>query len=269
MSLVGGGSVGGGAAELAAGAVSLVGGGGPGGGVRLAVVAAADPVDRDSGRLVQLPDSPFLIGELDPVAVLGPHVAGPVVVDNDVNWAARAEREHAGDDFAYLYLGEGLGCAVVGDGEVARGRHGLAGEIAHLLTVGPHGRAVPLIEVFGPLGVRLPGSTAIDADALLAATAAPAPLAAANRRAVGVAVAGVVAAVVALADPGRVVVGGTWGPALIDAIRAAVGEHARAVPLQAAAVTQEPALAGARRDALERLRAAIVADAAAETAASA
>ncbi|WP_426512288.1 ROK family transcriptional regulator [Dactylosporangium sp. McL0621] len=253
------------AAVSSAAAASVVPAAAPAGGAfaerrpRLAVVSAADPVDRATGRLVHLPDSPFLVGELDPVAVLAPHVAGPVTVDNDVNWAARAEREHAGDDFAYLYLGEGLGCAIVGGGEVARGRGGLAGEIAHLLTIGPHGRAVPFIEVFGRMGVRRPDSTAIDPDALLAATAAPAPLAAANRRAVGLAVAGVVAAIVALADPGLVVVGGLWGPALLGAVRAAVAELPRTVPVEAAVLRREPALTGARRDALDRLRDALVA----------
>src|ERR1700742_2223535 len=127
--------------------------------VRLAMVSAADPVDRATGRMVHLPDSPFLLGDLDPVAILAPLVAGPVTVDNDVNWAARAERAHAGgrpplDDFAYVYRGEGLGCAVVSDGEVRRGHAGLAGEIAHLLTAGPDGRATSLIEVFRPLGLR-------------------------------------------------------------------------------------------------------------------
>src|SRR5699024_4964255 len=101
-----------------------------------AAVSVADPVDRDTGRVVRLPDAPFLVGELDPPAVLQGVVDGPVQVDNDVNWAARAEREAgcaAGiDDFAYVHLGEGLGCAVVTDGEVRRGQHGLAGEIAHL-----------------------------------------------------------------------------------------------------------------------------------------
>ena len=129
---------------------------------RLAVVSAADPVDRVSGRLVHLPDAPFLVGELDPVRELADLVAGgPVIVDNDVNWAARAERAasvEAGtplDDFAYLFLGEGLGCAIVSDGEVRRGHTGLAGEIAHLLTVGPAGEAVPLTGVFEALGLRL------------------------------------------------------------------------------------------------------------------
>src|SRR5689334_13833852 len=71
---------------------------------RVAVVSAADPVDRATGRLVQLPDAPFLVGELNPVEILAPYIAGPVTVDNDVNWAARAERSlGAGlDDFAYL-----------------------------------------------------------------------------------------------------------------------------------------------------------------------
>ncbi len=36
----------------------------------LAVVSAADPVDRTSGRLTHLPDAPFLVGELDPVKEL-------------------------------------------------------------------------------------------------------------------------------------------------------------------------------------------------------
>jgi len=103
---------------------------------RLAVVSAADPVDRVSGRMVHLPDAPFLLGDLDPARILAPRVDGPVVVDNDVNWAARAERDHARavggsaaalDDFVYLFLGEGVGYAVVSDGQVRRGHSGLAG----------------------------------------------------------------------------------------------------------------------------------------------
>ncbi|MGY1670814.1 ROK family protein [Geodermatophilus sp. SYSU D00710] len=67
-----------------------------------------------------------------------------------------AERAAAGpeglDDFVYLYLGEGLGCAVVADGEVRRGWGGLAGEIAHVLTRGPGGRAVAFTDVFATRG---------------------------------------------------------------------------------------------------------------------
>jgi predicted NBD/HSP70 family sugar kinase len=224
---------------------------------RLAVVSAADPVDRATGRLVHLPDAPFLVGALHPAEILQPEIDGPVVVDNDVNWAARAERESAGDaapgDFAYLYLGEGLGCAVVSDGAIRRGGAGLAGEIAHLLTTGPDGRAVRLIEVFGQLGLRRPGSTAIDVQRLLDSDDA-------THHAVAAGVAGALAAIVALADPALIVVGGPWGtrPRMLDAIRAAAAPLPRQAPIEAATVTDRPALTGARLDAVARLRAAIL-----------
>jgi predicted NBD/HSP70 family sugar kinase len=242
--------------------------------VRLAVVSAADPVDRVTGRMVHLPDSPFLLGDLDPVAVLAPLVAGPVIVDNDVNWAARAERDHrvtgpgALDNFAYLYLGEGLGCAVISDGEVRRGHGGLAGEIAHLLVPGPDGQATSLIDVFGQLGLRQPNATAIDTARLLAAatpTSQPAPGSASQPnvtlQAVARAVAGAIAAIVALADPAEIVLGGPWGshPVLAAAIAEAATSLPRPVPVRVAAAATEPALSGARADALARLRAAIIA----------
>ncbi len=62
---------------------------------RLAVVSAADPVERGSGGLAHLADSPFLLGELNPAEVLAPQVGGPVMVDNDVNWAARPSASRA------------------------------------------------------------------------------------------------------------------------------------------------------------------------------
>jgi predicted NBD/HSP70 family sugar kinase len=234
-------------------------------GPRLAVVSAADPVQRGSGRLVHLPDSPFLLGDLSPAEILAPRVEGPVVVDNDVNWAARAEREYGGagslDDFAYVFLGEGLGCAIVSDGEVSRGYAGLAGEIAHLVTAGPHGQATRLIEVFGELSLRRAGSTAIDADRLLRAVAGQDAAAASVRRALGQAISGVLAAIVALADPGLVVVGGSWGrhPAVLEVISSAFARLPRHVPVRPAELTDQPSLAGARSDAVARLRSAIVA----------
>lgn len=216
---------------------------------RIAVVSAADPVDRHSGRLRQLPDAPFLLGEIDPVAVLADRVDGPVLVDNDVNWAAEAERESTPlDDFAYVYLDEGLGCAIVSDGEVRRGHHGLAGEVAHLITVGPRGRAMPLIEVFGVLGLRQANSTAIDVDLLLEKRPPE----------VVTAVGGLVAALATLIDPELVIVGGRWGTALIEDVAGEIAGQPRPVSVRAAAVENEPSLAGARADALHRLRELIV-----------
>ena len=234
---------------------------------RLAVVSAADPVDRHTGKLIHLPDAPFLLGELDPIEGLAPHVGGPVTVDNDVNWAARAERNNVGtdplaslDDFAYLFLGEGLGCAIISDGEVRGGHGGLAGEIAHLVTAGPNGRAVRFIEVFGELGLRQADSTAIDTGRLLATVAGPGPQAANTRQALGQAISGVLAAVVALADPELIIIGGSWGshPVILDTISTATARLPRRPPVRAAELTTEPSLAGVRLEALNRLRSAIV-----------
>ena len=226
---------------------------------RLAVVSAADPVDRTTGRLVHLPDAPFLLGELDPVEVLAPLVEGPVAVDNDVNWAAQAERDHDPTltDFVYLYLDEGLGGAIVNDGEVRRGGFGLAGEIAHLITIGPEGRAMRLIEVFGELGLRQHNSTAIDVDRLLVTVTESET----TGRVLAHAVSGVLAAVAALVDPALVIVGGSWGsdPVVLTGIREAAERLPRRLPIRAAHLTVEPSLTGARHEALARLRAAIVA----------
>ena len=91
-----------------------------------------------------------------------------LVIDNDVNWAAFAEHRTgaAGDlsDFCYCHLGHGLGGAVVRAGEPVRGSAGLAGEIAHLLTVGPGGRSMRLVDCFGVLELLHAGSAAIDVD---------------------------------------------------------------------------------------------------------
>ncbi|MBO1330658.1 ROK family transcriptional regulator [Streptomyces sp. VRA16 Mangrove soil] len=231
------------------------------GGLRTGVVSAADPVDRTTGRLVHLPDAPFLVGDLDPPAVLAPYVDGPVLVDNDVNWAARAEHAdgHARgiDDFVYLHLGEGLGGAVVSDGEVRRGHHGFAGEIAHLSVPGPDGTAMALTEVFAALGLRRPGSTAVDVDALHVRLAAPDERGARTRTVLADAVGAVLAAAVAFADPRTVVVGGAWGPALVPALDARFGRGPRPVPVTAAGLS-DPEPAGARAHAVDRLRALIV-----------
>lgn len=238
---------------------------------RLSVVSAADPVDRVTGDLVQLPDAPFLVGELSPVEILRRLVAGPIAVDNDVHWAARAEREAAGpgelNDYAYLYLGEGLGCAVVSDGEVRRGNRGIAGEVAHLITRGPGGRAVTFTEVFAALHLRRHKSTAIDTQAVMRLLDSDA---ASKHRALTVlteAICDVIAGLVAFTDPKLVVIGGTWGPhpALRKLVDAELRRQPRQVEIRRALLTTEPSLAGARHYALEQLRRSVLDTAAAAT----
>jgi predicted NBD/HSP70 family sugar kinase len=128
------------------------------------------------------------------------------------------------------------------------------------VTVGPGGVAMRLTDVFDALGLRRPGSTAIDVPALLHAVDPDTESAAGVRNAIARAVAGVLSAVVALTDPAVVLVGGSWGrhPGVLAAVERACADAPRAVPVQAAAVTDEPALAAARETALQQLRDAIV-----------
>ncbi|MCX4816373.1 ROK family transcriptional regulator [Streptomyces sp. NBC_01239] len=249
------------AKALAAAAMQL--GGQVGGRLRLAVVSAADPVDRATGRLVHLPDAPFLVGALDPPAVLAETVTGPVLVDNDVNWAARAEYEHGCaqgvDDFVYLHLGEGLGCAVVSDGVVRRGHRGLVGEIAHLYTAGPDGQAMSFTEVFAALDLRRASSTAIDVPKLVEILEDTAADAARVHAALARAISGVLSAALSLADPQTVVVGGSWGvhPRMLTAIEEHFTRSPRSVPVRAAYLPL-PELTGARARAVDELGSLIV-----------
>jgi len=58
------------------------------------------------------------------------------VVENDVDLAALAERDHGHgrgvDTFAFVWVGTGVGMGLVIDGKLHRGAHGAAGEIAYL-----------------------------------------------------------------------------------------------------------------------------------------
>ena len=66
-----------------------------------------------------------------------------VSFENDVNLAALAERAHGHgrnvDNFVFLSIGTGIGMALVIDGQLYRGAHGAAGEVAYLpLGLDPH-----------------------------------------------------------------------------------------------------------------------------------
>ncbi|MEP7059908.1 MAG: ROK family transcriptional regulator [Actinomycetota bacterium] len=72
----------------------------------------------------------------------------PMRFENDVNLATIGERWHGlgkgVGNFAYLHVGTGVGLGLVLHGELYRGSHGAAGEVAYLplSTTDPHDRAV-------------------------------------------------------------------------------------------------------------------------------
>ncbi|GAA3604365.1 ROK family transcriptional regulator [Microlunatus ginsengisoli] len=237
----------------------------PPGRVRAAALSVAGPVDRASGRLVHLPDSPFLVDELDPRRLLGDRLGPELVVDNDVNWAALAEHHSgaAGDlaDFCYCHLGHGLGGAVVRDGEIVRGSEGLAGEIAHVLTAGPGGRTMRLVECFGALDLLQAGSAAIDVDRVSDVLTGRTVASRRRRDAIVEAVAGVIGSISALLDPAGIVVGGPWSAAadLVDRLAQRVGEvSVIALPVRLAALGEEAPLHGARLAAVRDARNSLV-----------
>nr|WP_294690273.1 ROK family transcriptional regulator [uncultured Friedmanniella sp.] len=229
--------------------------------VRSVAVSVAGPVDRATGRLVALPDSPFVLGELTPRELLAPVLEVAPQVDNDVNWAALAEH-HAGgaqdlQEFLFVYLGPGIGAAAVSAGKIRHGAYGLAGELAHVLTVGADGRGDRLIACLRAWGLLVPGSPAIDVGRvvrLLGPGTSP-------DRALGTqlarAVAGALASATALLNPDAVVLSGPWGvvPGFADAVAAEMSTLAAVgCPLRTSTLGDAAALAGARITAVSQMQ---------------
>ncbi|MEU5512173.1 ROK family transcriptional regulator [Streptomyces fungicidicus] len=156
-----------------------------------------------------------------------------VIVENETNLAALAEQRDGAardrDTFVLLWLGHGTGAAVILDGTLRRGASGGTGEIGFLPVPGTRGLpsatdcaggfhslagAAAVAELAGEYGVTAePGTEPPAAGAVRTAVAgAGSPEARfldtlADRIAVGA------AAVVALLDPGYVVLGGEIGRA--------------------------------------------------------
>jgi predicted NBD/HSP70 family sugar kinase/biotin operon repressor len=231
--------------------------------IRGCVVSMAGPVDRRTGQLATSTYSPFLAGAFAPGEILGP-VAPVVEVDNDVNWAALAERERGNatdlDDFTLCYLGEGIGGSVVINGDVVRGSRGLAGELAHARTTGPGGRSATLVECFAAWDLLVPGSAAIDVGRVRAVLEGGAAADRSRTGEIAAAVAGAISSVVALLDPQGVLVGGPWGCAdgFVDQIAERLDVPAAGeVALRPTALTQAPYRTGIRIRAVAAARQAV------------
>jgi predicted NBD/HSP70 family sugar kinase len=210
----------------------------------------------------------------------------PVVIENDVNLAAMAERADGAaagaDDFVLVWLGTGLGLATILDGRLHRGTAGAAGEIGYLPVHGAplhtdlrHPASGGFQSLAGgsvvrDLAARHGFTAATPAEAVCAAVSAadrsggtddPADAflgELAHRVAVGV------ASVCVVLDPGLVVLGGevgrAGGTALADRVAAAVASiwpsRPRVVPT---GVPGEPVLRGAMLAAVAQARSALLA----------
>jgi glucokinase len=109
---------------------------------KLLSVGAGAPgaVDCQTGRVIAL--APNLKGWSDvPMgSILGKALSAPVIVENDVNLAILGERWRGAarghDTCVYIWIGTGIGSGIIVQGELHRGHHFQAGEIA-LMCMGP------------------------------------------------------------------------------------------------------------------------------------
>ncbi len=216
-------------------------------------------------------------GVFDLLTPLEAAVDAPVVIDNNVNLAALGERwrGHARDvaTFAFLAVGAGIGMGLVHNGELVRGAHGAAGEVAYLPLPGSvppaqrgHGKE-PLAAEAGGYGIlaavrarrfwpelRRPTTVA----ELFAQAAAGVPTAvemvAAEGRQLGL----TVASACAVFDPELVVLGGGVGssPMLLPIVRETVEGLVPFPPrVETSALGEDASLTGALAIALDGARA--------------
>jgi predicted NBD/HSP70 family sugar kinase len=210
----------------------------------------------------------------------------PVMIENDVNLAAMAERADGAaagaDDFVLVWLGVGLGLATILGGRLHRGTAGAAGEIGYMPVHGAplhtdirHPASGGFQSLAGGSAVRELAAghgfaAQTPAEAVRAAVSSAGRSDGANepaeaflgelahRVAVGV------ASVCVVLDPGLVVLGGevgrAGGTALADRVAAAVASiwpsRPRVVPT---GVPGEPVLRGAILAAVSQARAALLA----------
>jgi glucokinase len=171
----------------------------------------------------------------DLTGLLRSEVTEPFAVENDVNLAGVGEAWQGSGvglgSFVTLSLGTGIGAAIVLDGRVVRGRHNAAGEVGYLITRPSQLDGVPragledlisgsaLVTLAREMAAATPERTSMDPAAitpmlLFEAAAAGDQVAAAVIAELVSAVAITVAAVTALVDPARVILGGSIGRAL-------------------------------------------------------
>ncbi|MEV2253626.1 ROK family transcriptional regulator [Streptomyces sp. NPDC050147] len=209
-----------------------------GGVQRLHTVAIGAPglVDPATGELRDTTSLPAWHRGL--AGALQERLPARVLVENETNLAARAEQRdgaaHDRDTFVLLWLGEGVGAAVVLDGTLRRGASGGTGEIGFLPVPGTHVlpsatgceggfHSLACAAALRDLGAEHGLAAGLDAADMVRRAVGSGQGAfldaAADRVAVGA------AAMAAILDPGCVVLGGEVGRAGGDALATRVADR--------------------------------------------
>jgi predicted NBD/HSP70 family sugar kinase len=103
--------------------------------LRIAVIGTPGVFHPETQHIALAPNIAGL-DSIDLPGELGARLRVPVVIENDVNLAARGEQWRGGgveiSDFVFLAFGTGVGMGIVANGHLVRGARGAAGEIAYL-----------------------------------------------------------------------------------------------------------------------------------------
>lgn len=110
-------------------------------GIEAIAVGIPGITDQQSGHIIDCPNLTILNGSR--LGVELEHQLGiPTLLEKDVNLIGLSEhlrgRGAGVDEMACLFIGSGLGSALILRGELYRGADGLSGEVGHI-TVEPHG----------------------------------------------------------------------------------------------------------------------------------
>jgi predicted NBD/HSP70 family sugar kinase len=236
------------------------------GDVRAVALSVANAVNPDTGEILALPDTAFPEGLVDPARVFADLVPVDVLVENDVNCAALAEHRAGGAvdirDFAYLFVGAGLGQGLYVDGHRVRGAHGLAGEIGYLAAPVGASQYSTLVGALADRGLSVGESSVLDVESVATdLDRAPGSLSAqsiADVEALGQAIGHVIVATCAVVDPELVLLGGPLGrrPELLAIARRTVGELSPSpVRVELGSLGEAASLQGALHLALDHARA--------------
>jgi len=233
------------------------------------VVGVAGSFDTSSDHVIYADE---LSGWASPAVVqdLRDALHVPLTIENDANLAAVAERTRGRatdiDTFAVLWVGRGLGLAVVFGGQVYRGATGGAGEVGYIPVAGPSATFQDAIGSEAVLELaRRHGFSGNSPDAVLSAADNDEPF----LQELAKRLATCVATIVAVVDPPLVVLSGPTCELGGDALARLTEAELHRIspfrtPLSVTGVSGSPVLFGAVDTAVAQARSAIFGAAGAE-----
>lgn len=237
--------------------------------LKIVVLGTPGVFHPETANILVAPNIPG-VDEVDVPGLLSQRLGVPVIIENDVNLAARGEqwRGHGTGvrNFVFIALGTGVGMGIIADGHLLRGARGAAGEIGYLpiggdpydprgFTLGTFETAVGSAAIanrYVGFGGRR-GATVRDIFAALETgdAAASATIEETARL-----IAPAIAAVTATLDPDMVILGGSIGvrQELIEAVRRVLPRCTPSPPrVEASILGSRAGLVGALGVAVDRM----------------